>query len=87
MFAATDSNVSALALLEQVLTLYDLGAVTRCRFYHRGLNDTYKVETSQGDSYFLRVYCAGWRSPETFVHRAAGYFAAGPAPVWEGRCG
>jgi Ser/Thr protein kinase RdoA (MazF antagonist) len=64
MFAATDSNVSALALLEQVLPLYDLGAVTRCRFYHRGLNDTYKVETSQGDSYFLRVYCAGWRSPD-----------------------
>ena len=62
MFPATDSNLSAHALVEQVLPLYELGPVSRCRFHHRGLNDTYKVETDQGNSYFLRVYRAGWRS-------------------------
>ena len=41
---------------------YALEAVERCRFHHRGLNDTYKVECSQGDTYFLRIYRAGWRS-------------------------
>jgi Ser/Thr protein kinase RdoA (MazF antagonist) len=46
-----------------VLSLYDLGAISRCRLHHRGLNnDTYKVEGSQGGTYFLRIYRAGWRS-------------------------
>src|SRR5262245_14434568 len=62
MFPATDSNLCAHALVEQVLPLSELGAISRCRFHHRGLNDTYKVEASQGDTYFLRVYRAGWRS-------------------------
>jgi len=63
MFPATDSIVSAHALLEQVLPLYDLGIISRCRLHHRGLNDTYKVESkAEGETYFLRVYRAGWRS-------------------------
>ena len=44
------------------MPLYALGAISRCRLHHRGLNDTYKVEGSQGDTYFLRIYRAGWRS-------------------------
>ena len=62
MFPATDSNLCAHALVEQVLPLYDLGAISRCHLHHRGLNDTYKVEGSQGDTNFLRIYRAGWRS-------------------------
>src|SRR5262249_45624905 len=62
MFPATDSNLCAHALVEQVLCLYDLGEISRCRLHHRGLNDTYKVEVSRGDAYFLRIYRAGWRS-------------------------
>jgi Ser/Thr protein kinase RdoA (MazF antagonist) len=61
MFPAADSNLCARALLEQVLPLYALGAISRCRLHHRGLNDTYKVELSRGDTYFLRIYRAGWR--------------------------
>ena len=64
MFSATDSILCARSLIERVLPLYALQAVSRCRFHHRGLNDTYKVECSQGDTYFLRVYRAGWRSRE-----------------------
>ena len=62
MFPATDSNLCARALVEQVLPLYDLGAISGCHLHHRGLNDTYKVEGNQGDTYFLRIYRAGWRS-------------------------
>ena len=64
MFPATDSNLCARSLVDQVLPLYALGAIRRCRLHHRGLNDTYKVEGSQGDTYFLRIYRAGWRSRE-----------------------
>jgi Ser/Thr protein kinase RdoA (MazF antagonist) len=63
-FAATDSNLSASSLVEHVLSQYALGVIVRCRLHNRGLNDTYKVESKLGDSYYLRVYCAGWRSRE-----------------------
>jgi Ser/Thr protein kinase RdoA (MazF antagonist) len=62
MFPVTDSNLCPDALVERVLSQYDLGAVTRCRLHHRGLNDTYKVECGQDHTYFLRIYRAGWRS-------------------------
>jgi Ser/Thr protein kinase RdoA (MazF antagonist) len=64
MFPVTDSTLCADSLVEQVLSQYDLGAVRRCRLHHRGLNDTYKVESSQDHTYFLRVYRADWRSRE-----------------------
>jgi Ser/Thr protein kinase RdoA (MazF antagonist) len=53
MFAVTDSNLCANALVEHVLSRYDLGAVRRCRLHHRGLNDTYKVECGRDHTYFL----------------------------------
>src|SRR6516164_10082264 len=64
MFPVTDSNLSADSLVEHVLARYDLGAVRHCRLHHRGLNDTYKVESSQDHTYFLRIYRADWRSRE-----------------------
>ena len=66
MFPTTDSNLCARSLVEQVLSLYSLGAISRCRLHNRGLNDTYKVEGSLGDTYFLRIYRANWRSREEF---------------------
>jgi Ser/Thr protein kinase RdoA (MazF antagonist) len=64
MFPTCDSNLKADALEREVLVHYTIGEVTRCRFHARGLNDTYKVETSGGKSYFLRVYRFGWRTRE-----------------------
>jgi Ser/Thr protein kinase RdoA (MazF antagonist) len=63
-FAATDSNLSASSLAEHVLSQYALGVISRCRLHGRGLNDTYKVETERGETYYLRVYYAGRRSRE-----------------------
>lgn len=62
MFPATDSNLCATALIERVLSHYDLGAIRCCHLQHRGLNDTYKVEVVQSETYYLRVYRAGWRT-------------------------
>jgi Ser/Thr protein kinase RdoA (MazF antagonist) len=64
MFPVTDSNLCASALIERVLSQYDLGSVGRCRLHQRGLNDTYKVECGEDHTYFLRIYCANWRSRE-----------------------
>jgi Ser/Thr protein kinase RdoA (MazF antagonist) len=64
MFPTYDSNLQADALERQVLVHYRIGEITRCRFHARGLNDTYKVETSSAKSYFLRIYRAGWRTRE-----------------------
>jgi Ser/Thr protein kinase RdoA (MazF antagonist) len=64
MFPTRDSNLDADALARQVLAHYSIGEITRCRFHARGLNDTYKVETKNGKSYFLRIYRAGWRTRE-----------------------
>ena len=64
MFPANDSNLKADALVQRVLVHYPIGKIARCRFHRLGLNDTYKIETSDDKSYFLRVYRAGWRTRE-----------------------
>ena len=38
------------------MRLYDLGAISRYRLHHRGLNNTYKVESGHDDTHFLRIY-------------------------------
>ena len=76
MFPATDSNLCARSLVEQVLSQYELGAIRDCRLHHRGLNDTYKVESSQDHTYFLRIYRAGWRSREEIAAELNAKFGA-----------
>ncbi|HWI51345.1 MAG TPA: hypothetical protein VNT01_04310 [Symbiobacteriaceae bacterium] len=46
------------ALAELVVNAYGLGPGVPCSLISPGVNDTYQV----GDSYFYRVYRAGWRS-------------------------
>jgi Ser/Thr protein kinase RdoA (MazF antagonist) len=62
MFPATDSNLRADALVQQVLVHYSIGKIARCRYHTRGLNDTYKVETGDNKTYFLRIYRFGGHS-------------------------
>jgi Ser/Thr protein kinase RdoA (MazF antagonist) len=64
MFPVTDSNLRPEALIEQVLPAYRLGAIDRCRLHARGINDTYRVETAGGETFYLRVYRHGWRGRE-----------------------
>jgi Ser/Thr protein kinase RdoA (MazF antagonist) len=61
IFPAVSTVLSADAISERILPLYELTPPVRCRLLSRGLNDTYRVSTGDGDRY-LRVYRHGWRS-------------------------
>jgi Ser/Thr protein kinase RdoA (MazF antagonist) len=64
MFPIVASILRTDALVDEVLSRYAIGEVLRCRFHARGLNDTYKIETTNNKTCFLRVYRAGWRSQD-----------------------
>ncbi|MEB3291555.1 MAG: phosphotransferase [Synechococcales bacterium] len=61
LFPVHYSTLAIAALVEQVLTQYDLPVVTQCQFWKRGMSDVYWVETVQG-SFILRVSHAHWRN-------------------------
>jgi Ser/Thr protein kinase RdoA (MazF antagonist) len=55
LFPVEDSTLSAAALAERVLKRYDLPGPVVCRFFRKGICDTYKVEIP-GRAYYLKVY-------------------------------
>ncbi len=54
-FPVQDSTLSAEALGERVLKRYSLSGRVVCRFFRKGICDTYRVETG-GQEYYLKVY-------------------------------
>lgn len=61
LFPVQDSTLSATALVERLLTRYDLSGRIDCRFYRKGICDTYRV--AAGDhAYYLKVYRHGRRT-------------------------
>ncbi|MGA0198330.1 MAG: phosphotransferase [Prochlorotrichaceae cyanobacterium] len=60
-FPVLYSTLSAQALIDRVLSEYDLGLIKSCQFWNRGISDIYRVET-QASTYILRVSHAHWRS-------------------------
>ncbi|MEM8612955.1 MAG: phosphotransferase, partial [Cyanobacteria bacterium P01_H01_bin.105] len=58
---ATYSTLSSSELLHQVVPLYKIPNLTSCEFYHRGLNDTYKLSSGK-ELFMLRVYRKNWRT-------------------------
>ncbi len=60
-FPVIYSTLAPEALVEYVLSQYNLDTVTNCLLWHRGLSDIYLVETYQ-KSYVLRVSHHHWRS-------------------------
>jgi Ser/Thr protein kinase RdoA (MazF antagonist) len=61
VFPAIYSTLSPQALIEGVLTEYELGTINQCLFWHRGLSDIYLIETKQ-KSYILKISHHHWRS-------------------------
>jgi len=55
---ASRSILRSAYLERQLQPLYDLGPWSECRYWLRGLNDTYRVRTADGGAYMLRVYRA-----------------------------
>ena len=60
-FPVQDSTLSATALAERVLKRYDLPSRSVCRFFRKGICDTYRVEAGSRE-YFLKVYKSGRRT-------------------------
>ena len=78
MLPITDSNLKPDALVDEVLPAYGLGTIGRCRLHARGLNDTYKAETSRDETYFFRIgRCR--RGRDTRLRRHPANLAHGPA--------
>jgi Ser/Thr protein kinase RdoA (MazF antagonist) len=50
--------------VKQVLPEYRLGEIAACDYYSHGINDTYRVRTTAGETYYLRVYRSAWRDRE-----------------------
>jgi Ser/Thr protein kinase RdoA (MazF antagonist) len=61
VFPAIYSTLSPQALIEGVLTRYELGTINQCLFWHRGLGDIYLINTAS-QSYILKVSHHHWRS-------------------------
>lgn len=61
VFPAIYSTLSPQALIEGVLTEYELGTINQCLFWHRGLSDIYLIETAH-KSYILKISHHHWRS-------------------------
>src|SRR4051812_40101835 len=55
------STLTADAIKERVLAKHDLGDSVECSFFHRGLNDTYVVN-SDGRHLAVRLYRHRWRT-------------------------
>jgi len=61
VFPAIYSTLSPQALIEGVLTEYELGEINQCLFWHRGLSDIYLIETNSRP-YILKISHHHWRT-------------------------
>jgi len=59
-FPVQNSTLSADALAERVLKRYHLSGQAVCRFFRKGICDTYRIEAG-GAEYYLKVYRFGRR--------------------------
>ncbi len=61
LFPVQDSTLSDQAIADQLLPLYGLTPPYSCRFFRKGICDTYRIQSAGGE-FYLKVYRAGRRS-------------------------
>lgn len=61
-FPVIHSTISAEALSREMLPDYEIGEVTACEYFTGGFNDTYRVKSGEGKTYYLRIYRRSWRT-------------------------
>jgi len=49
-------------LAQDILPGFGMETVSECRFFSGGFNDTYRVKTEDGSTYYLRAYRIQWRA-------------------------
>jgi len=67
-FPAAHSILSPQALATRVLPDFGIGPGADVRFFQAGFNDTYRIETLDGQAFFLRVYRHGWRTRDEALY-------------------
>ena len=97
MFPVIESTLSSQALIKDVLPNFGLDSVSKCQFYTGGFNDTYRVKTTNGRTYYLRAYRIKWRTLADIQYeldvlnhlKRKNFPAAKPVPYKDGRffCG
>ena len=61
VFPAIYSTLSPQALIEGVISKYEIGKIEQCVFWNRGLSDIYSIQTEY-ESYILKISHHHWRS-------------------------
>lgn len=61
LFPVQDSTLSEQAIADRLLPLYGLAQPYSCRFFRKGICDTYRIQSAGGE-FYLKVYRAGRRS-------------------------
>ena len=92
-FPVIASTLSPEALMNAILPGFEVGAVTECKFFSGGFNDTYRTGTSDGRTYYLRAYRIQWRTLADIQYeldvlnhlKGKGFPAAKPVPYQDGR--
>lgn len=91
-FAVSYSILSAATLVAEVLPQFGINEVIACQFFTGGFNDTYRVRSAQGSTYYLRVYRSRWRTLADILYELdvlkhlqnKGCAAARPVPRFDG---
>jgi Ser/Thr protein kinase RdoA (MazF antagonist) len=61
-FPVIASTLHPEALAREILPGFGVGTVFECKFFSGGFNDTYRVKTADGQTYYLRAYRKAWRT-------------------------
>jgi len=93
-FPAIASTLSPKALIDDILPGFSIGDVADCQFYSGGFNHTYRLNTADGRTYYLRAYRIQWRTLADIQYeldllnhlKHKGFPAAQPVPYRDGLC-
>jgi Ser/Thr protein kinase RdoA (MazF antagonist) len=91
-FPTIYSTLATDALSSDVLPKFGIGKISECVFFSGGFNDTYRVKTVDGRTFYLRAYRRLWRSLADIQYeldvlnylKEKGFPAARPVPYQSG---
>ncbi len=92
IFPAIYTTLEPNALATEILPGFGLGTTSTCQFFSGGFNDTYRVKTADGQTYYLRAYRRFWRTLADIQYeldvlnhlKRKGFPAAQPLPYENG---
>jgi Ser/Thr protein kinase RdoA (MazF antagonist) len=61
-FPVIASTLSPDALIRDILPGFGIGPIAECKFFSGGFNHTYRINTIEGSTYYLRAYRIQWRT-------------------------